>query len=62
MSTIPVDSLPKDSAARQLRDEGAALPETLLSRLLDDFPGDQAILEAMIGRPSLPSAIVLRLA
>lgn len=62
MSALPVKSLPKDNAARQLRDESALLPETLLSRLLDDFPGDQAILEAMIARPSLPSAIVLRLA
>ncbi|MHA1599225.1 MAG: DUF2336 domain-containing protein [Alphaproteobacteria bacterium] len=62
MSALPVKSLPQDSAARQLRDDSIALPETLLSRLLDDFPGDQAILEAMIARPNLPSRIVLRLA
>lgn len=62
VSALPVDTLPKDRATRQLRDTGAALPATLLSRLLDDFPGDQAILEAMIARSRLPSAIVLRLA
>ena len=62
VSTLPVEALPRDDATRRLRDESAALPETLLSRLLDEFPGDQAILEAMIARPSLPSAIVLRLA
>ncbi len=61
MNAIRAEILPKDSAARQLRDAGAAVPETLLSRLLDDFPGDQTILEAMIARPSLPAAIVLRL-
>ena len=61
MSAIRAEILPKDSATRQLRDTRAAMPETLLSRLLDDFPGDQAILDAMIARPSLPAAIVLRL-
>lgn len=62
MNALPVEALPRDRATRQLRDKNTSLPETLLSRLLDDFPGDQAILEAMIARPSLPSAIVLRLA
>jgi len=62
VSALPIKFLPKDSAARQLRDENIALPETLLSRLLDDFPGDQGILEAMIARASLPPTIVLRLA
>jgi Uncharacterised protein conserved in bacteria (DUF2336) len=61
VNAVPVKSLPKDSVTRQLRDESAALSETLLTRLLDDFPGDQAILEAMIARPNLPPAIVLRL-
>lgn len=62
MSVLTVDSLSKDSATRQLRDERTALPDILLSRLLDDYPGDQDILEAMIDLASLPSSIVLRLA
>lgn len=61
MSTTPEAAGPRDATLSRLSDKSCEIPDVALAAILDAYRHDRRVHRALIARPALPEAIVLRL-